>query len=253
MFNFWTASRLGQIPFSLRKDVRFYAPLTDSLDFMGIDPVVFTRASQSTAVRRDGLVHSVGPNVPRFQYNGETAFGMAITAGEELTFSTQNGLHDTNTLIWFEDRVPKSTATNANPFASDGMWHGVLNFHISHVLKASRILSSNEIQNIQIALGDVGQAVIPPPEPPPEFDPGLFITEVPSGLRDGANVTFTLSQDVELESILLFYSGLILERVAATPGNMEFVLSGSGNRTITMGLAPQSGFTFFAQYVTAGT
>lgn len=249
-FQFWTTSNLGKLSFSLRRDVRFYAPLIDNLDFMGIDPVTFSRASTSTALRRDGLVHNVAANVPRFQYTAETALGLAITAGETLQFSAQNGLDDSNTLIWFEDRAPKSTPTQANPFSSAGIWTGVLNFHISHILKASRVLANSEITTIQSALLDVVQVIPPPPEPP-IFGVSSFKTEVPSPAPNGINVTFTLSQDPNLDAILLFYSGLSLKRVASSPGDKEYMLSGTGNRTITMGLAPDPAFPFFTHYVTA--
>ena len=248
---FGTSSRLGQIYFSLRKDVRFYAPLVDNLDFMGIDPVTFTRAGASTAIRRDGLVHAVAANVPRFQYSGETALGIAITAGETLQFSAQNGLDDSNTLIWFEDRVPKSTPTDANPFSSSGIWTGNLNFHVSHVLKASRILANAEIWTIQTALGDIAQSIPPPPEPPifgVSFTP---ITEVPSGTKNEINLIFTLSADPDLNTLLIFYSGLAMKRVASSPGISEYTAGGTGNRTITMGLAPTSSATFFANYIVA--
>ena len=42
---------------------------SDNLDFFGIDPVTFVRPSTDwTALHRDGFLHGVGANVPRFQY-----------------------------------------------------------------------------------------------------------------------------------------------------------------------------------------
>jgi len=81
---------------------------------------------------------------------------------------------------------------------------------------------------------------------------GTFMSEVPAGVRDGVNVTFTLSQDPDPDSIVLFcFGGLAIEKVASSPGQLEYTLSGTGNRTITMGLGPTTGYPFRAHYVTA--
>src|SRR5580765_1140466 len=117
MIQFWTIANILKLNYTLRKKITFYAPLLDNLDFMGIDPVTFTRASTSTAIRRDSFIHAVAVNVPRFQYTADAAgyyelnLGIAMTSGETLTFASENVLNNTNTLIWFEDRAPKSTPT----------------------------------------------------------------------------------------------------------------------------------------------
>ena len=180
--SFWTIANLLKLSPTLRNKITFYAPLIDSLEFMGIDPVVFTRASIVNAIRRDGFVHACGVNVPRFQYgvggNYEICLGMAITSGEAFAYAAENLLHDANTLIWFEDRVPKSTTTQSNPFNGSGNWVGNLGFHISHICKANAILSNGEINTIQAALVDVPPQVIPIP-PSSVANIGTFVSETP--------------------------------------------------------------------------
>ena len=250
----WTTSKLGRIPYSLRKDIYFFAPLTESLEFMGIEPVAFARAALSTRIGRDGLVHQVAANVPSFNFNVEQPRGLWMFAGETLQFSPANGLNDSNTLIWFEDEVPKYTPQDANPIASTGHWVGRLDVVVKYLLKAKRQLTVAEIFQIQDALADVPFVPPEPPTPPATVDVGIFVTEVPAGTRNGSNVTFTLSNDPILDSVLLNCFGVTLRRVTSGPANMEYTLSGTGNRTVTMGLAPlASGYPFFAIYNRTGS
>lgn len=253
MLQLWTIANILKISPALRKKITFYAPLTDSLDFMGIDPVVFTRAGTSTAIRRDGYVHQVLANVPRFQYavdgNGyyELNLGIALTTGEALSYATENLLSNSSTLIWFEDRVPKSNAVQGNPFNGGGSWQGNLNIHVSHVCKANAILANSEITTIQAALLDVAPQVIP--EPPSSIaNIGTFITETPSG---GTGTVFTLSQNPNLDSLIVSWSGLFLKRVAAAPAELQFTANGVGNRTITLGSSVVAGQNIVASYVIA--
>src|SRR4030095_4557445 len=174
----WTISRLGRLPLSLRRDVRFYAPLLDSLDFMGIEPVTFTRASVSARVGRDGQNYAVAVNVPRFFYNGESPRGILLQTGESLQYSVVNALDDANTVIWFANDSPRSTPTTANPFSSSGLWVGGLDATINDGIKFNRILSNVEITQAQAALGEAIQ-VIPPPPTPPVVSPGVFVNETP--------------------------------------------------------------------------
>src|SRR5580765_6339511 len=185
MLQFWTIANILKLNYALRKKITFYAPLLDNLDFMGIDGVTFTRASTSTAIRRDGYIHAVAVNVPRFQYavdsNGyyELNLGIALTSGEALSYAVENLLSNSSTLVWFEDRVPKSTPTNSNPFNGSGVYVGNLGIHVSHVCKADAVLANSEITAIQAALLDV----------PPQSSRtacatvsniGTFVTETPS-------------------------------------------------------------------------
>jgi hypothetical protein len=253
MLQFWTIANLLKLPFALRKKITFYAPLLDNLDFMGIDPVTFIRASTSTAIRRDSFVHAVAVNVPRFQYGADAAgyyelnFGIAMTTGETLTFATENLLSNSSTLIWFEDRVPKSTPTQSNPFNGSGTYVGNLGIHVSHVCKADSILANSEINAIQAALLDVSPQTIPTP-PSSVANIGTFVTETPSG---GTGTVFTLSQNPDLNSLIVAWSGLVLKRVASAPAELQFTAGGVGNRTITMGSSVVAGQNLTAQYVTA--
>jgi len=228
----WTISRLGRLTPALRREVTFYAPLLEALDFLGVEPVTFTRAGTSTATRRDGLTHAVAANVPRFEYSGETTLGLLIQSGEALQYSVANFLDNANTLIWFEENTAKSTPTNTNPFTSSGLWGGTLNVHIKHIIKFKRILTNAEINSVQAALAEVIQ-VIPPPPTPPAVSPGVFVNEVPSG----AGTVFTLSNNPNLDSLIVNAHGVVLKRVASAPGNLEYVASGTGNRTLTFGMS----------------
>jgi len=228
----WTISRLGRLTAALRREVTFYAPLLESLDFLGVEPVVFTRATSSVAVRRDGLDHPIAANVPRFNYAGETQLGLMMQAGESLEYSVANFLDNANTLIWFEEGAAKSTPTNMNPFTSSGLWGGTLNVHIKHIIKFNRILTNAEINSVQAALAEVIQ-VIPPPPTPPVVSPGVFVNEVPAG----AGTVFTLSNNPNLNSLIVNAHGVVLKRVASAPGVMEYTAGGTGNRTLTFGMS----------------
>jgi hypothetical protein len=174
----------------------------------------------------------VGVNVPRFNYSGETQLGIALTTGEVLQYSVANVLDNSNTLIWFENAAPKSTPTNTNPFSSSGIWVGNLNNYITHITKFKRILTNAEINTVQAALAEVIQ-VIPPPPTPPVVSPGVFVNEVPAG----SGTVFTLSNDPNLNSLIVNAHGAVLKRVASAPGNLEYVASGTGNRTLTFGMS----------------
>jgi hypothetical protein len=253
MIQFWTIANILKLNYTLRKKITFYAPLLDSLDFMGIDGVTFTRASTSTAIRRDSFIHAVAVNVPRFQYgpdaNGyyELNLGIAMTSGESLSYAVENLLSNSSTLIWFEDRVPKSTPTNSNPFNSSGVYVGNLGIHVSHVCKADSVLANSEITAIQAALLDVPPQTIPLP-PSSVANIGTFVTETPSG---GTGTTFTLSQNPDLNSLIVSWSGLYLKRVASAPAELQFTAGGTGNRTLTLGSSVVAGQNIVAQYVTA--
>jgi len=248
MMNLWTTTKLLSLELSLRRKIIFYAPLVVSLDYDGVDPVTYVRAGTYAAQYRGGT-KTIAANIPPFEWNTDvTPVGLWLAAPADLYYSAWNGLQDANTVIWFENGVAKSTPTNTNPFDSNGKWTGNKPIHLTHIVKADAVLANSEIVTIQTALGEPSQAITPPPVPPaaPQVWSGTFITETPAGVRNGSNVTFTLSQTPDLNTLLLFCFGIgALERVGATPGNMEFTISGT---TITMGLAPTTGYPFLASY-----
>jgi hypothetical protein len=248
MFQLWTASKLNKLPFSLQREIYFYAPLVDSLDFYGTDPVTYSRAGTTTAAHRSGTF-TIAANVPPFEYDGENQLGLYLNAPAALSFSAQNNLDDANTLIWFEDGVPKSTPTDSNPFSFTGAWAGNLDIHLKHVVKAKRQLTAAEIVKIQTAMADVAQVITPPP---PTVELEGFVFHTPSGTRNGSNVTFTLPSDVDISqpSFGMCFGGAIV-RVAAAPGEFEYTLSGTGNRTVTMGLGPTTDYPFQIGYFEA--
>ena len=246
MLQLWTISNLQRLNYSIRKKVVFYAPLTEHLDFHGIGTATYTRAGSTTATYRGGA-RTVGANVPLFNFSGETPNGLYLAAGATLQFNAANGLNNSNTLVWFESRGAKSTPSQSNPFDSGGNWTGNLNIAVSHIAKANAVLANSEINAIQAALLDTVQD-IPAPPTPPVSSIGTFVTETPSGSRSGT--VFTLSQNPNLNSLLVFCFGVgALERVGSSPAEMEYTAGGSGNRTITLGLAPSGAYPFFAQYI----
>ncbi len=75
--------------------------------------------------------------------------------------------------------------------------------------------------------------------------------EVPGGTKNGANLTFTLATTpTTADDVALYLMGVRLERVASSPTNFQFTLSGA---TITMALAPGAGDAFFADYLKAAS
>lgn len=258
MYQLWTASKLGRLSLSLRKKIIFFAPLTESLDFMGIDPVSFTYfldglPQGNVRIGRDGLLHNLPAHTPRFDFNGEVPLGLYNTSGTNLQWSAANGLDNINTVIWFEDDVPKSTLTDFIPVSSAGYWIGPLNKHVKYLTKADRMLTAAEVAEIFTAFLDTVQVVpIPVPEPGITVDHGTFTREIPAGTRNGTNTVFTLANDPIIDSCMLAAHGITCQRVASAPGNMQYTLSGTGNRTVTMGLAPAAtGAPFFIMYNTA--
>jgi hypothetical protein len=245
MLQLWTVSKLNQLPFSLQREIYFYAPLIDSLDFYGIEPASYARAGTTSAVHRSGSF-TIAANVPPFEYSGETPLGLYINAPATLTFSSQNTLDDSDTLIWFEDGAAKSTPTNTNPFNAGGQWSGNIDIHVMHIIKAKRVLANSEIQQIQSVLTTVVPA-IPEPPAPPVNPAGSFVTETPAHV---GGAVYELSQAPDLNSLLVAaHGGLFLKRVGAAPGSLEFVASGAGNKTLTLGLAPSPASNIVAQYV----
>lgn len=251
MNNLWTNSKLLTLEFSLRKKIKFHAPLLYSLDFHGVDPVVYTRAGTFGAIYRDGGTHTVAADAPIFEWDNDLPLGLWLASPATLQYAAGNGLSSADTIIWFENDLPKSTPTQGVPFDGSGNWAGNLDIHLKHIVKANTVLSNTEINQIQTALMATAQ-VIPEPPAPPVNPAGSFITETPSGTRNGSNTVFTLSQKPDLNSLLVFCFGAgALERVGSSPGNFEFTAGGTDNKTLTLGLAPTTGYPFVAQYVVA--
>ena len=244
----WTISNLQRLEYSIRRKIVFYAPLTENGFFLGIDPLSYTRAGTTSVTYRGGS-KTIAANYPPFEFSGETPLGWKMVAGQSFSYNAANNLNNANTLIWFEDRVPKSTPTNGNPFDAGGNWTGNLNVRVSHVAKANSVLATSEITATQTALLDVAQ-VIPEPPAPPVANIGTPITETPSGNRNGSNYVFTLSQTPDLGSLELFWGGLYLKRVASAPDTLEYTASGVGNRTLTLGSAPAASEDLTAVYFT---
>jgi hypothetical protein len=172
---------------------------------------------------------------------------LGLTSGETFGFAADNVLNNANTLIWFEDRVPKSTPTQATIFNGSGVYTGARDIHISHVCKAAGVLANSEINAIQAALLDVPPQTIPIP-PSSVANIGTFVTETPSG---GTGTVFTLSQNPDLNSLIVAWSGLFLKRVSSAPAELQYTASGTGNRTITLGSSVVAGQNISCQYVTA--
>src|SRR5215471_16934972 len=251
MILLWTIANILKLDYTLRNKIVFYAPLTENLDFMGIDPAVYNWSGTATVNYRGGAKTITGPT-PNFNFTGEVPNGLFVNnPAVQLSFNHANNLNDSNTVIWFENRVPKSTPTQSNPFDSSGFWIGTGNIYVSHIAKANAVLSNSEINQIQAVLLDVPPQSLPPPIPP-VANIGTFVQETPAGTRNGSNTIFTLSQNPDLNSLLIFCFGAgAMQRVTSSPQALEYTAGGTGNRTITMGLGPGTGYPFIAQYVTA--
>lgn len=248
MHQLLTISPLQKIDWEIRRWLKFYAPLTESLDVFGLDPVIYTRAG-TLAVTQRGGARTIAANIPAFEFDGEMPLGFKITTGATLQFNEENELDDANTVIWCEESVWKSTPTNSNPISNSGHWAGNFDVHVKHLVKAKRVLANSEINIIQSALEDVIPEQVIPPPPPPVGEVGTLITEVPTHIGGGV---YTASQDVDVNSLLVFtHGGLSLMRVASNPQQLQYTFTAP--RTITPGLAPSPAnqiFIHFAVLVT---
>ena len=246
MLQLWTISNLLRLDSSIRKKIVFYAPLTEHLDFYGVDPITYTWSGSTSVTYRGGPKTIIGP-APAFNFSGETPNGLYVNTGITLQFNAANNLNNANTLIWFETRVPKSTPTNTNPFAANGIWTGNLNTYVSHIAKANAVLANSEINAVQAALLDVIQTIPAQPTPPVTVA-GTFMLETPSGTRNGVNKTFTLSQTPVTASLLVSWAGLWLKQVGSSPTELQYTISGT---TLTLGSAPEASHDLSVQYVTS--
>lgn len=77
---------------------------------------------------------------------------------------------------------------------------------------------------------------------------GTAVEEDPAGTKNDSNAAFTLSQTPDLATLNLYHNNVRVVRVASGASTGEFSISGI---TITMGLAPSSGDSLYAQYRTA--
>lgn len=246
MLQLLTISSLLELEYSLRKKVVFYAPLIEHLNFFGVDPGTYSWTGSTQTTYRGGLRTITGP-APAFFFSGETPYGIFVGPGITLQFAAANGLNNANTLVWFEDRMPKSTPTNSNPFNASGVWSGNQNIHVAHVCKANAVLSNGEINAIQSALLDVIE-VIPTPPPPPVVPVGSFVNETPGGARNSSNTVYTLSFTPDVDSLIVAWAGLFLKQVGSSPASLQYTIAGT---TLTLGSAPAPEHDLTAQYVTA--
>lgn len=147
------SSKLNGLRYDLRKDVITYLPLEHDLLGLCFGAVGFTRASTSTATWRDGGSHAVAVDEPRFEYSGDTVLGIKLSTGETLNVSTQNALHDSNTLAWVQDGVYKSTKRgDTNIFNSSGTCTITSGAHISQLVKFNRQITTAEDSEVEIAI-----------------------------------------------------------------------------------------------------
>ena len=77
---------------------------------------------------------------------------------------------------------------------------------------------------------------------------GTFLTEGVSGTMNGVNTTFTISNEPQAGSILIWHNNVAVKKVSGAPNAGEFSIA---TATITMGLAPNSGDSLVAQFVVA--
>src|ERR1051325_6740953 len=100
MLQLWTISNLQRLAYSIRQKITFYAPLTEHLDFFGVDPITYTWSGSTTVTYRGG-VRTISANAPIFNFSGETANGLYVNTGVSLQFNAANVLNNASTLVWF--------------------------------------------------------------------------------------------------------------------------------------------------------
>lgn len=61
-------SKLNAIPLHLRKNIIFYAPLRDHLNYIGVEPMAFSRNGVASVRWRDTYYRTAPINSPRFEY-----------------------------------------------------------------------------------------------------------------------------------------------------------------------------------------
>jgi hypothetical protein len=66
-----------------------------------------------------------------------------------------------------------------------------------------------------------------------------------TGTKNGSNVTFTIPDTPDLQTLLIVFNGLPLHRVVSAPGVLQYTISGT---TITLGLAPGANDRVWANY-----
>lgn len=215
----WSVSKIERLPVSIKRKVSFYAPLIYDLGHVGVGEASFLRGSAATPIWKDEAAHSVGANVPRFEYSNGSPLGIALSSTESLSYHAGNML-DIGTLIWFEDDVVQvAPFNNLNPFPN-GVWQGTLDVHVKDVLHFREFLSDYEIGVVIDAMADVGQGA---------FSPNDWILESP--IITGP-LTRELSRTPDLSTLLLTAGGVFLRRVASNPGLMQYAIA---DNVITFG------------------
>jgi hypothetical protein len=74
-----------------------------------------------------------------------------------------------------------------------------------------------------------------------------WVSQPLTGTVDGVNQTFTIAFVPDPASLIVVFTGVNLEMVGSSPGQMQFAFVVSGT-TIILGLAPQVGQTPWALY-----
>jgi hypothetical protein len=240
-----TVSKINRLDLQIRRDIVLYAPLSGSLDFMGIGAVAFGSANVTrNATWRDGGVRSIAQNLPRFEYSGETERGLLIkkssTELETLTYDAANGLNSGNTLFWIQEGVLKRAPSDTNPFNGGGAWIGTDNVHIRDLLKFKRVLSNREILAVQaIVYGDVTGAPAVPVS-------GSWLQADFTGM-DGVVDTFALPTIPVLGSLEIVHNNQFVTRTTNPSPVAGYYYYSAG--TVKMGLIPLGSDSFWYRFV----
>ena len=128
------------------------------------------------------------------------------------------------------------------------MFAGLLTLGCASSVTDETRVKPEPVGTVQQALTDLVMDIpLPTPPTPPTPVSGTAVYYVFPG-RNGVSTVFSLPSTPNINSLLIFAHGVSCQRVASSPGNMEYILSGT---TVTMGMAPSSsGAPFFAQYFT---
>ena len=244
----YTRSKLNLLPESLRRRVRFYAPLYYDTDYKGIEPITFTRTLSRNAIWRDGAQHSVSTDLPRFMWNGETPLGMffnSITPTSEVFgFAANNRLHDGGHLFWVQDLVIKRAPSDTNPFNSSGVWTGLDKVHIRDIMKFNLlVLTTSEITIVNSVLNSSPYAV---PSVPSGTASGAWVRRRLSGEQDDTNKTYNIFGTPVANSLLVFHN--LLQLALASPATVSGEYSVSAQE-VTLFQAPILADYMWVQYV----
>ena len=184
-----------------------------------------------------------------------------VTDTDEITFTTAPTTGDTVVISYWEDGVLDPTLSVFNEVPPETPNGSITDFTLAAVPASNSLhiymngVLLQEGSDFTILGGPLVQfssAPVTGDEPVFYYDLPVGITasvlanrvmyETPTGLVNGSNVTFTLAFDAMLGYVEFYVEGEQLHYTA------EFTQGGTGNRTLTLAVAPLTGNRVWANY-----